>query len=302
MISIAHSKCCGRDRTYGGLRDRGPDQRESDRSNPSTYSRYNDRGSRGTREGRYNSGDRGTDSHDDRRGDDRRGHDRSRSPRGDSYRGYGEARPINNNDRGLLHSRDRDNLSHQEQRRDNDSDRSHLPRTDTYYGSGERQGFKRRDEKTGNLSSKDRKTNAAVKIVLGHWLDLQHNGYHAPKPKDWNIHATVSREYRRLFKDSVDHQMVFDLNAKGESTAHFLDNSWQKPKEAVHRFWRKHGAVAAPDLDFFLQSSGEAGSVLVHTQTPPNPIKQEMVDEGLALKAEPNDQQDVEAQIKTEAH
>ena len=139
--------------------------------------------------------------------------------------------------------------------------RSLLPGTDTYYGSGERQAFKKRDEKTGKLGSQDGKTNAAVRIIIGHWLDLQHDGYDghwgAPRPNKWNFHPTVSREYMRLFKLPAHHQVVFDLNAEGKSTAQFLDQSWQKPKETVHRFWQEYGAVSAPGLEFFLQSFGE---------------------------------------------
>ena len=82
----------------------------------------------------------------------------------------------------------------------------------------------------------------------------------------------------RLFKLPVEPQVVFDLNQKGESAANFLEPSWQKPKEAVHRFWREHG-LAAPDLLFFLQDFNEAGSV---------------IDERLAISARPHDQQDDE--------
>ena len=139
--------------------------------------------------------------------------------------------------------------------------RSLLPGADTYYGSGERQAFKKRDEKTGKLGSQDGKTNAAVRIIIGHWLDLQHDGYDghwgALRPNKWNFHPTVSREYMRLFKLPVHHQVVFDLNAEGKSTAQFLDQSCQKPKETAHRFWQEYGAVSAPGLEFFLQSFGE---------------------------------------------
>ena len=57
------------------------------------------------------------------------------------------------------------------------------------------------------------------------------------------------------------HEVVFDLNQKGESAATFLEPSWQRPKEAVHRFWREHG-LAAPDLPFFLQDFNKAGSAI----------------------------------------
>ena len=83
--------------------------------------------------------------------------------------------------------------------------------------------------------------------------------------------------------------MVFDLNAKGKSTALFLDQSWQKPKEAVHRYWQEYGAVSAPDLNFFLQSFGGA-----QQQTPPDVIQHGTVDERLGM-VESLDQQDVEA-------
>ena len=120
------------------------------------------------------------------------------------------------------------------QERRHDSDRSLLPGTDTYYGSGERQAFKKRDEKTGNLSSQEVKTNAAVGITIGHWLDSQHDGYDgqwgASRPNKWNFYPTVSREYMRLSKLPIHHQVVFDLNAEGKSTAQSLDQSWQKPR------------------------------------------------------------------------
>ena len=58
----------------------------------------------------------------------------------------------------------------------------------------------------------------------------------------------------RLFKLPVHHQVVFDLNAEGKSTAQFLDQSWQKLEEAVHRFWQEYGAVSAPGLDFFFKA------------------------------------------------
>ena len=47
---------------------------------------------------------------------------------------------------------------------------------------------------------------------------------------------------------------MFDLRAKGQSAAQHLHQSWQKPKEEVHRYWQEHGVVPAPNLEFFLQS------------------------------------------------
>ena len=77
----------------------------------------------------------------------------------------------------------------------------------------------------------------------------------------------------RLFKLPVEPQVVFDLNKKGESAAEYLEPSWQKPKEAMHRFWREHG-LRAPDLPFFLAVTDSYSSLIAvaedHDQTTEN--------------------------------
>ena len=56
---------------------------------------------------------------------------------------------------------------------------SDLPGTDTYHGSA----YKKR--KTGNLDPEYGKTKGAMRVVLSHWLNIQHDGYHgASRPKD----------------------------------------------------------------------------------------------------------------------
>lgn len=117
---------------------------------------------------------------------------------------------------------------------------------------------KSKEDRNGNLSSAQSKVNAAVRIVLSHWLDAQCEGYQSgPPPKKWNIHPTVLREYRKLFQLPVDPQVVFQFKETGKRTAHFLDQSWRKPRGAVHKFWSEYGAVAAPPLDFSLEATRE---------------------------------------------
>ena len=95
---------------------------------------------------------------------------------------------------------------------------------------------------------------------------------------------------------------MFDLRAKGESAVQYLHQSWQKPKEEVHRYWRRHGVVSAPNLEFFLQSFAEveAGSALIQAQAPSGLVQQEIADEGLAATAKPQGQQGVQ-QVQVQA-
>lgn len=148
-------------------------------------------------------------------------------------------------------------------RRGNRGNRSRSPRDDTDRTRERRRPLnafppKAKEDKTGNLSSTDSQTNAAVRIVLGHWLDTHYDGYQqGPAPTNWNIHPTVLKKYRQSFPLPVTPQKVFDLAKDGQSTAGYLHRTWRQPKEAVHAFWRRYGAVAAPDVDFFLQAIEE---------------------------------------------
>ena len=198
---------------------------------------------------------------------DRYRNNRSRSPRGTSHSGRREASSINNNtehqewrcedDRRDWHGTDTYYGPAFKKRGKKTSD---LPGTDTYYGSASKK------KKTGNLDPQYGKTKGAMRVVISHWLNIQYDGYHgASRPKDWNIESKVLDEYLSRFELPVHYQKVFDLRANGESAARYLHQSWQKPKEEVHRYWRRHGVVSAPKLEFFLQSFAdtEAGSALI---------------------------------------
>ena len=84
---------------------------------------------------------------------------RSRSPLDSTYSKYREASRFKGG-RKTSHTYRRDDLDKHESTR-------YPSRTDTYFGTGQRESTaKKRAEKTGNLNSRDRKINAAVKIVL----------------------------------------------------------------------------------------------------------------------------------------
>ena len=145
-------------------------------------------------------------------------------------------------------------------------DRNRPSGVNTYYGTGQRErGGKPRDKKRGNLSAENSKTNAAVKIIIGQ----------------------LSKAYMQKFELPVHYSEVFELNKNGESTAQFLDKSWQKPKEKVHEFWRRYKAAAVPTKEFFEQNLAVAEGVPPPPSDPTQQgqIKQETVDDNSVLMA-----------------
>ena len=250
----------------------------------------------------------------DRREDNRRHagdryrNNRSRSPRHEFEFGGRRANDRSRSPRGTEHQERR----REDERRDrNGTDTYFGPAfkkrgkepgagTDTYHGSAHKQ------RKNGNLDPEYGKTKGAMRVVLSHWLKIQYDGYQgASMPKDWDIKSEVLDGYLSRFSLPVHCQHVYDLRAEGESAAQCLHQSWQKPKEEVHRYWRRHGVVLAPTLDFFLQSFADvdADSALIQTQAPSDSVQQEIAGEELAAAAKPRDQQSVQQvqQVQTES-
>ena len=187
--------------------------------------------------------------------------------------------------RGGFHDNRNGRSNHDERDRRNEGrpsrrdDRSRSPRDARPYE--ERRRFnenQRKDytEKRGHVNSSESRTLAAIRIILGHWLDIEYEGYQdGPRPPSWRIHNNVLNAYRKAFELPVSYTKIFEHKAANESTAAYMEPSWKKPKAVLHAFWRRYGEVAAPTLNFFLQEEEEA------PEWSENPISQWMVDEGL---------------------